>query len=59
METDALSSMYAQIVGGRVPKEESQFVTDAESGQVWDSIAAEVAKPLTDGGMWEMVNEIP
>ena len=57
MDTDVLSKIYAQVVGG-LPKEQSKYVTDDESSNFWDSIAAEVENK-GGTGMFEMVNEIP
>jgi hypothetical protein len=57
MDTDILTSMYAQIVGG-LPKEKSTLVTDQDSSDTWDEVAAEVAA-APKGTTWEMVNEIP
>lgn len=59
MDTDVLASLFANIVGG-VPKEQSPFVTDDETSQMWDDLSADLQEaPLPAGGQWEMVNEIP
>lgn len=59
MDTDVLGSMYANIVGG-VAKEDSPYVTDEETSQMWDQIVANMAaNPLPEGGIYDMVNEIP
>lgn len=59
MDTDVLGKLYANIVGG-VAKEDCIYVTDEETGKMWDQIAANMAaKPLPEGGIYEMVNEIP
>lgn len=41
MDSDELASMYAEVVRG-VAKEKSRYVTDGESGGLWDKVAADV-----------------
>lgn len=60
MDSDALASMYGQIVRG-VAKEDSHYVTDEESGRLWDQIAAEVEQMRADNPevQFEVPNEVP
>lgn len=58
MDTDKLSSMYAQIVLG-ASKKDSRFVTDEESSKLWDQISEEVKEGKTKGYIFHSVNEIP
>lgn len=61
LDTQQMNSMYAQIVNGKVTKEESQFVTDKASGDAWDAIATDIAaiKSSNPDAVFEIVNEIP
>lgn len=55
-----VSSMYAQIVRG-VPKEQSQYVTDEESSQEWDTIQGQVNEILERNpqAIFSIPNEMP
>lgn len=55
-----VSSMYAQIVRG-VPKEQSQYVTDEESSQEWDTIQQQVTEILERNpqAIFSIPNEMP
>jgi len=41
MDSEKLSSMYAEILNGKA-KEQSRSVTDVESSGLWDKITGEV-----------------
>lgn len=60
MDTDALSSMYVQILLD-VPKADCPYVTDAESGALWDTVAAEVAaiKAKDPKAQFDIPSELP
>lgn len=61
MDSDVLASMYAQIVRGTPAKEDSKFVTDDESSQLWDTIAAEIAemREANPQVQFDVPNEVP
>lgn len=60
MDSGELASMYAQIVNGK-PKDQSRFVTDDESAQLWDEIEAEVAeiRQRNPNAHFSVPNEVP
>jgi hypothetical protein len=58
MDTDLLSHMYAEIVAG-TPKDQSRYVVDDESSEMWDKVSEDVARLSAAGIGLEMVNEIP
>lgn len=61
IEARTMSSMYAQIVVGVVPKEQSQYVTDAESAAMWDQISQEVEeiRASDPNAVFSIPNEMP
>lgn len=59
MDSDTLTSMYAQIVRGGIAKEQSQYVTDEESAAKWDVIEREVQQMREQNVMFEVPAEIP
>lgn len=58
MDSDVMSSVYAQIVNGTA-KTDSRFVTDDESSALWDQIAGEVEALRADGVHFEVPHEVP
>lgn len=60
MDTQEVASMYAQIVNGG-SKEASRFVTDDESGALWDQISSEVEQMRADDPniVFSIPNEMP
>lgn len=60
MDSDALASMYAQILNG-VPKEQSRYVTDEESGALWDAIESEIEeiRSRDPAAQFSVPNEVP
>lgn len=61
MTSQELSSMYAQIVNGVTTKEQSKYVTDDESGALWDTISREVAemREANPNAVFAIPNEMP
>ena len=59
MESAAHFSMLAQITAGDVKKSDCRFVTDAESSQLWDRLAEQVAALKKQGMIIDAPNEIP
>lgn len=60
MDSDALCSMYAEIVRG-TPKEQSQWAKDDESSQLWDQISSEVdaIRKENPDAQFDIPNEVP
>jgi hypothetical protein len=60
MDSDLMSSMYAQIVSGTA-KEDSHLVTDAETSQAWDIVAKQVGnmREKNPNVHFEIPHEIP
>lgn len=56
MDTDVMAGIQAQITNGAVKKEDSQYVTDDETSQFWDRLAAEIAN-MPEGMVAEIVRE--
>lgn len=60
MDSETMARMYAQVVNGQA-KEDSRFVTDDESGDSWDKMAAEVAaiRKANPKAQFAIPNEVP
>jgi hypothetical protein len=60
VDSEKLASMYAEIVNGK-SKDQSRFVTDDESSQLWDRVAAQVEQIRRDrpGAVFSIPNEVP
>lgn len=60
MDSDQMASMYAQILNG-IPKEQSRFVTDEESSDLWDQISAGIERISAENpnAQFSVPNEVP
>ena len=60
MDSDKLASMYAQILLG-VPKTESHYVIDEETGAAWDEVSQQVAeiKAAHPDAQFDIPGEMP